>query len=107
MRTDRRLWARLIYFLGRHRGYLSRRSGGTESIDGRQERLGAFVPGIAEQFLRWRIFDDSSGIHDYDPVGNVTGEAHLVSDDDHRHLLTRELAHDLEHLAHHLDVQGA
>ena len=40
-------------------------------------------------------------------VGDVAGEAHLVRDDDHGHMLVGKVADDLEHAFGELGVKGA
>ncbi len=45
-------------------------------------------------------------MHEGHAIGDLADEAHLVADDDHRHALVGELAHDIEHLGHHLGIQG-
>ena len=52
------------------------------------------------------LLDDDAAVHEDDVVGDLAGEAHLVGHDDHRHALLGELAHDAQHLADELGVEG-
>src|SRR5690625_2026817 len=56
--------------------------------------------------LRTADFHDLPGVHEHHPVTDFTGEAHLVSDDDHGHPGTRQIDHDLKHLADHYRVES-
>src|SRR5690625_6866884 len=56
--------------------------------------------------LRTADLHDLPGVHEHHPVTDLTGEAHLVSDDDHGHAGTRQIDHDLKHLADHFRVES-
>src|SRR5476649_1188707 len=56
----------------------SRQHGRDEFLRPRMKRRHQYVP-------RRAGFDDAATIHEDDTVGNLTGEAELVGDDDHRH----------------------
>ncbi len=45
-------------------------------------------------------------VHEKDPVRHLAGKAHLVGDYQHGHALLGQLLHHVQHLAHHLRVQG-
>lgn len=72
-----------------------------------QEVLGAGLLRVAEDLLRSALLHHVTVGHEDHPVGHLAGEAHLVRDHDHRHATLREVAQNLQHLAHHLGVQGA
>jgi twitching motility protein PilT len=55
---------------------------------------------------RRALLDHDAVVHEHDPVGDLAGEAHLVGDHHHRHALLGEVAHDGEHLADQLGVEG-
>ena len=44
-------------------------------------------------------------VHEHDRVGDLAGEPHLVGDHDHRHPVSRERAHHVEHVADELGVE--
>ena len=69
--------------------------------------LGALLLRVAEHAFGITLLDDHAAVHEDDAVRHRAGEGHLVRDDDHGHLLLRELADDLEHLARELGVEGA
>jgi hypothetical protein len=52
------------------------------------------------------MFDDLPVIHEDHAVGDLPGEAHLVGDAEHGHALLGERHHGVEHLLHHLRVEG-
>ena len=66
----------------------------------------AFGQGMREENFRGSLFDDLPGIHEDHTMSNTTSEAHLVSHNQHRHSLFRELGHDVEHFVHHFRVQS-
>ncbi|MFO1159069.1 MAG: hypothetical protein U1E60_09555 [Reyranellaceae bacterium] len=41
--------------------------------------------------------DDAAGIHDDNPVRDLSGECHFVRHDHHRHAFRRQLPHDFQH----------
>src|SRR5680860_610916 len=65
----------------------------------------ALALGVVEELLRRRLLDDLALIDEYDLVAHFPCEAHLVSNDDHRHPFARESAHDVENLTNHLRVE--
>ena len=52
-----------------------------------------------------KLLGDDPAVEEEHAVRHVAGEGHLVRDDDHRHLLLREAADDLEDLARELRVE--
>ena len=61
--------------------------------------------GLVEHLRRAALLDDPALVHEDDAVADLAGELHLVRDDEHRHPLAREVAHDDEHLADELRVE--
>jgi hypothetical protein len=53
------------------------------------------------------VFDDDAPVHEHHSIGDAPCETHLVGDDEHRHSLFGELAHDAQYVAHELGVEGA
>jgi hypothetical protein len=56
--------------------------------------------------FRGADLDDLTIGHKDDPIGNSAGEAHLMTDNDHRHPRRGQLLHHLQYLFDHLGVQG-
>ena len=50
-----------------------------------QEQLGAVVLRVGEEVFWGAVLDNGSIVKEQNTVGNLTGETHLVGDDDHRH----------------------
>src|SRR5438093_8073634 len=69
-----------------------------------EDFLRALVLRIVEHLSGRPILEYRAAIHDQDPIRDVTGEAHLVRDDDHGHSLLSQARHDLQHLVHHLGI---
>ena len=61
---------------------------------------------VREELARRVDLDDAALVHEDDAVGDCAGETHLVRDDEHGHAGARQLEDDVEHLAHHLRVEG-
>src|SRR5436305_10762853 len=59
-----------------------------------------------EDVGRLALLDDHSLVHEHELVADVASELHLVRDDEHRHAHLREVAHDDEHLADELRIEG-
>ena len=58
------------------------------------------------EHLAWRpAFHDHAGVHEHQLVGDLSGEPHLVGDDDHRHAFLGKLFHHREHFADQLRVK--
>ena len=70
-----------------------------------QKLLRAFLLRAVENVGRVSLFHDPPVVHEDQPVAHLTGELHLVRDDDHRHSGLGEIAHDDEHLADELGVE--
>ncbi len=49
--------------------------------------------GIGDEIPCGPLFNDLTVRHEYDPVCDVAGEVHFVSDDDHGHLRLGEVLH--------------
>ena len=71
-----------------------------------EEELGALVLGVGEEVFGGAHFHDLAAVHEDDAVGDLTGEAHLVGDDEHGHAAYGQLLHHVEHLFDHLGVEG-
>ena len=64
------------------------------------------VFGIGEEVLRCPLLNDLTVCHEHDPVGHLTGKAHLVGNDHHRDvLLVGQIHHDIQHFLNGLRVQ--
>src|SRR5918992_1976812 len=70
-----------------------------------QEALRSLMGRTIEDVQRFALFDDSPLVHEDDAVAHLTRELHLVRDDEHRHPVVREIAHDDEHLPDELGVE--
>src|SRR3546814_2751202 len=70
-----------------------------------EEQLGARRLRVVEELLRLVLLDDLAAIHEDHPVGDLAGEAHLVSDAKHGHAALGEVHHDVEHLGDHLWIE--
>ena len=71
-----------------------------------EQRLGVRMLRMVEQLLRRRLLDDLAGVHDGDLVGRLGDDAHVVRDDDHRHLvLLAQLLEQVEDARLHRDVE--
>jgi hypothetical protein len=70
-----------------------------------EEGAGALVLRVADDLVRVSLLDDDAVVHEDHPVRDLAREGHLVGDDDHRHALRGELAHDRQHVADELGVQ--
>src|SRR5689334_18886001 len=64
----------------------------------RQEGPGPFLAGVDQHLLGRASLDHQALVHEHDLVSDLTGEPHLVRDDDHRHPVPRQLTHDVEYL---------
>ena len=63
--------------------------------------------GVGEQLLRGLVLLDLAAVDEDHAVGHLAGKAHLVGDHQHGDAGVGQLLHQLQHLAHHLRVQGA
>ena len=63
--------------------------------------------GIVDDLAGRALLHDDAAVHKDEVVGHVASETHLVSDDDHGHVLGRQIADDLQHLAGQLRIQRA
>ncbi len=71
-----------------------------------EQRLGVRVLGRVEQVERRRLLDELPGVHDDDVVGRLGDDAHVVGDDDHRHVeLIAELVEEVEDAGLHGHVE--
>ena len=73
----------------------------------REESLRPLVLRVVEKLDRRPFFDDHPVVEHHHAVGRLASEAHLVTDDDHRHAFVGELLHHRKHLADHLGVERA
>ena len=62
---------------------------------------------VVEELIGFAGFDDLSVVHEDDPVGHLTGKAHLMGDHAHGHPLAGQLNHDVQYLTNHFGIQGA
>src|SRR5487761_1828982 len=60
---------------------------------------------VSEDLGRRPLLDDLAAVHDHHSVGDVSGDRHIVGDDDHRHALVGQPPHDLHDLVGHLRVE--
>src|SRR6266536_5039596 len=71
-----------------------------------QETLGAFFTRALENLMRGAHLDQPAVIHEHDTMSNTTRKSHFVRCNHHGHSLTRDLFHDLEHLANEFRIKG-
>src|ERR1700754_4317742 len=60
---------------------------------------------VREELRGRPLLHDQATVDEHQPVAHLTGKAHLVRDDQHRHAVASEVAHDVQHLPDHLRVQ--
>src|SRR6266508_2797920 len=72
-----------------------------------QELPSALLLRRLEELRGRRVLNDAPFVHEDHPVGRLPREPHLMGDHQHGHALMGEVAHDVEHLADHLGVEGA
>src|SRR3954453_9031350 len=75
--------------------------------DALEELLGPGLLRLGKDLLRRALLQDHAFVEEADPVSDVTGEAHLVGGDQHRHAARGQFADHLEHLRHELRIEGA
>ena len=73
----------------------------------RQKRAGAIVLGVVDDLASRPLLHDDTAVHEDEVIGHIAGEAHLMGDNDHGHVLGRQIADDLQHLAGQLRIQRA
>src|SRR4029453_7873725 len=71
-----------------------------------QEDFCSWALRVREERVRVRLLDDLTVIHENNPVRGLPREAHLVGDHEHRHTLSSQRDHHIQHLIYHLRVQG-
>ena len=72
----------------------------------RQQGLGVGVAHVGEELSGSRLLDDLAGVHDEHAVGPAGDDAHVVGDEDDRHLqLPAELVDEIEDLGLDGDVE--
>src|SRR6059036_650402 len=76
-------------------------------LDLADEGARALVGGVLEDRGGWPFLHDGALVHEHHPVGGVAGKTHLVAHHDHGHAALAQGAHDLEHRAHQLRIEGA
>ena len=74
--------------------------------DALDESLGGTADGGLENLFRRSVLMDIAARHEEDAGAHVTGEFHLMGDDEHGHTIPCQLADDAEHFAHHRGIQG-
>lgn len=62
--------------------------------------------GRGQHLPRRAALDDFATVEEQDPVGDLTGEGHLVGDDHHGQALAGEVPHDAQNLAHPFGIEG-
>ena len=72
-----------------------------------EEAAGALVGGVIDHVGGAAILHDDALVHEQHVVGHLTGELHLVRDDDHGGVARGERANDVEHLAGQLGIERA
>ena len=66
-----------------------------------QEVLQALALRMLKYILGRTFFNELTVSHEQHAVADLTGKAHLVGNDDHRHALVGKLLHNVENLADH------
>ena len=61
---------------------------------------------IRDHVARRAFFNDRSGIHEDDAIGDFARETHLVRDDDHRHAVFGQILHRVENILNKFRVKG-
>ena len=61
--------------------------------------------GMVKDLVRSTLLENAAISHEQDSIGNLTGKAHLVGNDQHGHIFTRQLLHNVQNLANHLGVK--
>ena len=74
--------------------------------NGLEEASEAWILRCVENLGGRSLLDNAPAIHEDDPVGDLTGKAHLVSHDDHGDAGLCQLLHHIENLADHLRVES-
>ncbi len=69
-----------------------------------QELLRACVRGRVEHLVGRTLLEDHSLLEEANTIRDVSGEAHLVGRDDHRHAALGQLANQSEDLSHQLGI---
>src|SRR3954453_12960334 len=75
--------------------------------DALEELLGPGLLRLGGDLLRRPVLQDHPFVEEADPVRDVTGEAHLVGGDQHRHAARGQFADHLEHLRDELRIERA
>ena len=70
-----------------------------------QEVLQALALRMLKYILGRTFFNELTVSHEQHAVADLTGKAHLVGNDDHRHALVGKLLHNVENLADHFGVE--
>src|SRR5260370_19803666 len=76
-------------------------------LDLADEGASAFLGRLLENRSRRRLLDDQPVIHEHHAIGGRAGKAPLVADHDHGHAGLAQGAHDFEHRADELRIEGA
>ena len=70
-----------------------------------QKTLRPLILWIVDQLARRPNFDNPACIHEDDAIRDIGRKFQLMRHDDHRHAALRQIAHDLQDLAHKLGVE--
>ena len=74
--------------------------------DAPEKLPGPLFARVVEELASAALFNNRSFVHEDHLIGDLTGESHLMGDDQHGHATyTGQLAHDVEHLVDHLRIE--
>ena len=62
---------------------------------------------MPEDRVRFSFFNDPAAIEEQHAVGEIMGKAHLMRDEQHRHIgFGSQLAHDIQHFIDQFGIEG-
>ena len=85
----------------------ARRSYHNASQNAAQELFRTGMRGRPKDLATNTMFDNLPVLHEDQRVGDLSGKTELVGDDEHRHPVIGQSAHNIEHLAHAFRVECA
>jgi hypothetical protein len=71
-----------------------------------EESFRAFRLRTVKDVSRFALLDDLAVVHEDQMIADVACELHLVRDDEHRHSIMSEVAHDDEDFADELRIEA-